>query len=58
MQQIRDEYAAALEEMVAGGAAVEERRRRGLALAARYSWEVSADAHLALFRAVAARDGG
>jgi glycosyltransferase involved in cell wall biosynthesis len=52
------ELAAALQEMVEGGAAVEERRRRGLDVAARYTWEISADAHLALFRAVAGAGAG
>jgi glycosyltransferase involved in cell wall biosynthesis len=49
------ELTAALDEMVGGGAAVEERRRRGLDLAARYTWDVSAEAHLELFRMVAAQ---
>src|SRR5439155_3250704 len=42
------ELTAALEEILAGGAAVDERRRRGLDLAARYTWDASADAHLAV----------
>jgi len=46
------ELAAALEETVRGGPVVEDRRRRGLQLAARYTWDASADAHLEVFRAV------
>ena len=45
--------AAALSEILADGRASEERRRRGLELVKRYTWDVSADAHLALFRAIA-----
>jgi len=47
-----DELAAALEETVKGGPSVEDRRRRGLELAARYTWDASAEAHLEVFRAV------
>ncbi len=47
-----DELAAALEETVQGGPAVENRRRRGLELAARYTWDASAEAHLEVFRSV------
>ena len=47
-----DELAAALEETVHGGPAVEDRRRKGLELAARYTWDASAEAHLEVFRTV------
>ena len=48
-----DELAAALEEIVRGGAAVEARRQKGLDVAARYTWDASAEAHLAVYRSVA-----
>ncbi len=48
-----DELAAALEDVVQGGAAVEARRRRGLDLAARYTWDASAQAHLEVYEAAA-----
>jgi glycosyltransferase involved in cell wall biosynthesis len=47
------ELAAALEAMVRGGPDVEQRRARGLELAAGYTWEASAAAHLAVYRSVA-----
>ncbi|MGH9278424.1 MAG: glycosyltransferase family 4 protein [Acidimicrobiales bacterium] len=50
-----EELAAALVETVRGGAMVDERRRLGLDLAARYTWDASAAAHLEVFREVAAR---
>ena len=50
-----DELAAALEATVRGGADVDARRRQGFDLAARYTWDASAAAHLEVFRAVAAR---
>ncbi|MFP5318288.1 MAG: glycosyltransferase family 4 protein [Acidimicrobiia bacterium] len=46
------ELASALEETVEGGPAVDDRRRRGLELAARYTWDASAEAHLEVFRTV------
>ncbi|MCA1692474.1 MAG: glycosyltransferase family 4 protein, partial [Actinobacteria bacterium] len=48
----QDELAAALEEIVRGGPEVDERRQRGLALAARYSWEASAAAHVEVYRSL------
>ena len=48
------ELAAALEEMVRGGPDVERRRARGIELAANYTWEASAAAHLAVYRSVVA----
>jgi glycosyltransferase involved in cell wall biosynthesis len=52
-----DQLADALKTMVDGNAGRDERRRRGLALAARYTWDASAEAHLAVFRTVASRNG-
>ncbi|MGH9222560.1 MAG: glycosyltransferase family 4 protein [Acidimicrobiales bacterium] len=46
--------AQALETMVRGGSEVDLRRRRGIELAANYTWEASAAAHLAVYRTVAA----
>ncbi|MHB8594160.1 MAG: glycosyltransferase family 4 protein, partial [Acidimicrobiales bacterium] len=40
------DLADALAETLSGSAAVHERRRRGLAVAARYTWETSAASHL------------
>ena len=51
-----EELAAAVDEQVRGGSAVDERRERGFALAARYTWEASADAHAEVYKSVA--DGG
>jgi glycosyltransferase involved in cell wall biosynthesis len=48
-----DELAEALEEIVGDGAVVDDRRRRGLALAARYTWAASADAHVEVYRSLA-----
>src|SRR5205085_8572189 len=49
-----DELAAALEEIVQGGAAGEARRQKGLDVAARYTWDASASAHLDVYREVVA----
>jgi glycosyltransferase involved in cell wall biosynthesis len=46
------QLAIALEETVRDGAAVEERRQKGLALARRYTWQASADAHLEVYRSL------
>ena len=46
------ELAGALETMVRGGAEVEQRRQRGFELAATFTWEASAAAHLAVYRSV------
>jgi glycosyltransferase involved in cell wall biosynthesis len=48
-----DALAAALEEAVGGGADVAERRQQGLVLAARYTWDASAEAHIETYRSVA-----
>ncbi|HXQ75612.1 MAG TPA: glycosyltransferase family 1 protein [Acidimicrobiales bacterium] len=47
--QVTD-LAEALEAQVSGGPGVEDRRRRGLALAARYTWERCADRHMDAYR--------
>jgi glycosyltransferase involved in cell wall biosynthesis len=46
------ELAGALEETVRGGPEVEDRRRRGIELAGRYTWERSAESHVAVYRSV------
>jgi glycosyltransferase involved in cell wall biosynthesis len=50
-----DELAAAIDAIVEGGSDVDERRKRGLELAARYTWDVSADAHVDVYRSVLGR---
>jgi len=45
--------AGVLDMLVRGDALLEARRRRGLAIAARHTWEASADAHLGVYRSVA-----
>jgi glycosyltransferase involved in cell wall biosynthesis len=45
--------ADAVEAVVAGGEATADRRRGGLEVAARFTWEASASAHLAVYRGVA-----
>lgn len=45
--------AAALEAAVEAGHDVGERRTRGFAIAARYTWDASADAHIAAYRSIA-----
>jgi len=44
--------AEALEAMVAGGAEVDRRRTLGFDVAARYTWEASAEGHAAVYRSV------
>lgn len=48
-----DAVAGALAALLAGGAEVEARRQRGMARAARFTWERAAAATLAVYRAVA-----
>lgn len=45
--------AGALEDALGGGPSLAERRERGLALAARHSWELSAEQHARVYAAVA-----
>jgi glycosyltransferase involved in cell wall biosynthesis len=45
--------ASALEAVLAGGQDVEARRRQGVELAARYTWEACADAHVEVYRSLA-----
>jgi glycosyltransferase involved in cell wall biosynthesis len=47
------ELADALETTVRGGPEVDRRRRRGISVAAAYTWEASAAAHLEVYRTVA-----
>lgn len=49
-----DALAGVLDMLVRGDAALEDRRQRGLAVAARHTWEASAAAHVAVYRSVAA----
>lgn len=51
------QLAGALAQIVSGGNGAQDRRRRGLELVKRYTWEASADAHLALFQSIAAGAG-
>jgi len=48
-----DALAAAIEATVEGSADVERRRGQGLELAARYTWQASAEAHVSVYRSVA-----
>jgi glycosyltransferase involved in cell wall biosynthesis len=50
--------AGALEAQLRGGADVDARRRRGLDLAVGYTWERSADGHMAAYRWAAMSPGG
>jgi glycosyltransferase involved in cell wall biosynthesis len=47
-----DGLAGALDMLVRGDAGLAGRRQRGLAIAARYTWEASAEAHMAVYRSV------
>ncbi|HUP69526.1 MAG TPA: glycosyltransferase family 1 protein [Acidimicrobiales bacterium] len=49
-----DSLAGVLDMLVRGDAGLEARRQRGLAVAARHTWEASAAAHVAVYRSVAA----
>lgn len=50
--------ADALDEVLEGGPAVEARRDRGFAVAARHTWEASAEAHVAVYRQAATERTG
>ncbi|MGH9281584.1 MAG: glycosyltransferase family 4 protein, partial [Acidimicrobiales bacterium] len=53
-----DGLAGVLDMLVRGDAGLEARRQRGLAVAARHTWEASGRAHVELYRAVAAAEAG
>ncbi len=53
-----DAVAGALDMLVRGDEALAIRRARGLEIAARHTWEASAEAHVAVYRAALAAEGG
>jgi glycosyltransferase involved in cell wall biosynthesis len=50
-----DALAGVIDMLVRGDAGLDARRQRGLAVAARHTWEASAAAHVAVYRSVAAQ---